>query len=788
MTGTPFPHFLRGQSQAHTAVRAIDWTATDLGPPDNWPAPLRATTEFVLSSLLPMFVAWGSRLEVIYNDAFIELLGAKHPGAMGKPHLDIWAEVRDSLQPFVQRALGGESLLIKDVAFDIIRDGDPKKAWVTFSYTPLRGDDGNIAGFQCVCVETTAVAELLAIQTRQRQSLEKLLSQAPGFLAVLRGPEHVFDLVNEEYSKLIGFRDVIGKSVRFALPEIVSQGFVELLDTVRDTGEPFVGKSIPVMLQRAKEEPLAQAYIDFVYQPLRGLMGEVDGILVQGHEVTREHDVREALLAFSNSIPAIAWVANPDGNLERFNDQWEACTGVPVADALGRGWTQQVHPDDLSRAGAAWKAARGGVAPWQVEYRLRSRDGSYRWFLARAVPQIDAGGRVLKWFGTTTDIEDLRRASHALMTADRQKDEFLATLAHELRNPLAPVRFAVGVLSSPDSPSEARTHALAVIGRQVDQMAHLLDDLIDVARITERRLVLRKEVVAVRDAMDAAAESARPLIESKAHALSVEVEQPIPQVMADPVRLTQIVTNLLTNAAKYTDVGGRIRMQARRVGDTCVLSVSDNGIGLSPESIRSIFEMYIQAQPALERAEGGLGIGLALVKGLVALHGGSVAARSEGVGRGATFEVVLPLAGDMPVAAPEPATEQRTRSRSKIVLLADDNADAVEVMAELIGMEGHAVHIARDGLQAVALAAQVRPDVVILDIGMPGLNGYEAARRIRDAEATAHCLLVAATGWGQENDRRRASDAGFDAHLTKPLEPEALFELIANGRPDDRAA
>ena len=727
-----------------------------------------------------MFVAWGPKLAIVYNDAFIELLGAKHPWAMGQPQLSVWAEARDGLEPLLKRALSGESLLIKDVPFEIKRGERVESVLVTFSYSPLRSADGEVSGIQCVCVENTEVTNLLRLQNEQRARLETLFRQSSGFMAVVRGPDHVFDMVNDTYLQLVGFRDLVSKSVASALPEVVEQGFIALLDRVRETGEPFVGKDLPIMLQREKDGPLVLAYLDFVYQPLRGVMGEVDGILVQGHEVTAQRAAREELLAFANSIPAIAWVARPDGYLERFNSQWEAVTGIPELQALGRGWTESIHPEDLPSAQEIWRGARGGIDPWEIEYRLRTDDGSYRWFLARAVPQVDAAGRVLKWFGTTTDIEDIRRASQTLKTAARQKDEFLATLAHELRNPLAPIRFAADILSSATATPEARSHSADVIRRQVGQMSHLLDDLIDVARITERRLTLRSEAISVRQAMDAAVEATRPLFERKGHELSVQVDEPIPVVMADPVRLAQVVTNLLTNAAKYTDPGGRIRMEASVKEGACVLRVVDNGIGLTSGMSGSIFEMFTQAQSALERSEGGLGIGLALVKGLVELHGGSVSASSGGLGQGSAFVVALPLASALLAAPEELRPTVALEFASKVVLLADDNADAVDSMAVLVAMAGHVVHVARDGAEAVAKAEATSPDVVILDIGMPIMSGYEAARRIRILRPA--CLLVAATGWGQENDRRRAFDAGFDAHLTKPMDPDALFDLIQKGR------
>lgn len=636
--------FMHGCTRAEAHARGLDWSHTAVGVPDDWPTEIHAAVERIFNSLLPTFVVWGPSLEVIYNDGFIELLGDQHPRAMGRSYLELWPEAKAMHEPYVRRAQRGESLLIKNLAFDVPRGGVAQKAIATFSYSPIRKSDGTVVGVECVFIENTEAACMLAFQPDQRALLEKQLLQAPGFLAVLRGPEHIFDFVNDEFQQLVGFRDIVGKTAANALSAIIDQGLIDILDIVRKTGEPFLDREVPVMLRRTTGSPPVQAYVDFVYQPLRGITGEVDGIVAQGHEVTQQRVTREELLAFANSIPAIAWVAKPDGTVERFNTQWEAYTGKGVEEALGRGWINEVHPDDLPHAKAVWNAAKHRSEPWQVEYRLRGADRRYRWFLARAVPQLDAAKHVLKWFGTITDIEDMRRALQMLKTADRQKDEFLATLAHELRNPLAPIRFAVDIASFPSCAPEARRRALEVITRQVSQMSHLLDDLVDVARITERRVVLQKMPISMREAMDAAVETARPLISGKSHELVIKIEEPAPVVMADPIRLAQIATNLLNNAAKYTDSGGRILMEVRSTANQCILKVTDNGIGLSVGATARIFEMFFQVQPVLERAQGGLGIGLALVKKLVELHGGAISASSPGLGKGSVFEVSLPLA------------------------------------------------------------------------------------------------------------------------------------------------
>ncbi len=773
--------FFSGNTPTVRLTREKDWSGSPLGEPRQWPQPLQSVVSLMHGSAFPMFVAWGPALHMLYNDAYAEILGAKHPHSLGQAFFDVWHDIRTEIEPLVRRAMGGESLFVDNLYLRMHRRGFDEDTWFTFSYSPVRDETGTVAGFFCACTETTAMVLAERHQRAEQERLQSLFSQAPGFVAIMRGPDHVFEIANHAYEQLTGFRDVIGKTLAEALPEVVEQGFVKLLDQVFTTGEPYVGRSVRLMLNRERDAPPTEAWLDFVYQPLRDATGAVNGVFVQGHEVTELQRAQQALLAFSNSIPAIAWVASADGPLERFNSQWQIYTGQTAESALGHGWLDSLHPDDRELARQTWRRVRGGNQEWQVDYRLRGASGTYRWFKARAVPQLDAEGRVLRWFGTTTDIEEIRVAAQLLQDADRQKDEFLATLAHELRNPLAPIRTAAQLLASPAVAPQAREHATAVISRQVGHMAHLLDDLIDIARITRRRLVLKKETVLVDELVDTALETARPLAEARQQVLSASVAVPGLQLVADPVRLAQILSNLLNNASKYTDAGGQITLAVTLEPGAVVFAVTDSGIGLSEAAMGNIFTMFAQEQSALDRSEGGLGIGLALVKGLVDLHEGSVAVYSAGPGQGSCFTVKLPgpLQSPGQAQAAQAAETAVSHDRPRVVLLADDNRDAVDVLAELLRMDGHVVHIANDGLQAVALAARLQPDVLVLDIGMPGMNGYEVARHVRAQPGGARPLLIAATGWGQDDDRQKAMAAGFDQHLTKPFDPLQLSAVIS---------
>jgi PAS domain S-box-containing protein len=371
-------------------------------------------------------------------------------------------------------------------------------------------------------------------------------------------------------------------------------------------------------------------------------------------------------------------------------------------------------------------------------------------------------------------MDELRHVAAGLSEANRQKDEFLAILAHELRNPLAPIRHCLQILrKSPDA--GAREAARDVMERQLGQMVRLVDDLLDVSRITRGKVELRRERVLLSSVIGSAIETSRPLIEQMRHELTLSLPGRRVELDADPTRLAQVFSNLLNNAAKYTDAGGDIRLAARIDGDDVVVSVRDNGIGIPADKLVGVFDMFSQVDRSMEKAQGGLGIGLTLARRLVAMHEGEVEARSDGPGKGSEFLVRLPLAHDRPSepAAPEPAAPGTTPLR---ILIVDDNHDGADTLAAVLRLMGHEVDTAYDGHEGVEAAVRMQPDVVLLDIGLPRLNGYEAARRIRSQGLRT--LLIAVTGWGQDEDRRRSRDAGFDHHLVKPVDPDELMRLL----------
>jgi signal transduction histidine kinase/CheY-like chemotaxis protein len=377
------------------------------------------------------------------------------------------------------------------------------------------------------------------------------------------------------------------------------------------------------------------------------------------------------------------------------------------------------------------------------------------------------------------EIAERQRAEEALREADRRKSHFLATLAHELRNPLAPIRNAMEILRHSGGDEQKVKRVTEMMQRQVGQMVHLVDDLLDVSRISQDKIELRREPIELASVVQHAVEAARPDYERMNHELTVTLPSQPTYLNADPIRLAQVVGNLLSNACKFTAKGGRIRLTVEQVGQQAVIRVQDTGIGMAAEQLLRIFDMFAQVDTSLERSRAGLGIGLTLVKKLVEMHGGTVEARSAGVGQGSEFVVRLPvLSRPLPPLPREPSGVKPVATVERRILVVDDNPDAADSLAVLLKLSGHEVHVAHDGLEAVEAAAKFQPDVILLDIGLPRLNGYEAARRIRNQQRDRSVILVALTGWGQDEDRRRSEEAGFDAHMVKPVDPAALSNLL----------
>jgi PAS domain S-box-containing protein len=511
---------------------------------------------------------------------------------------------------------------------------------------------------------------------------------------------------------------------------------------------------------------------------------------VQSH--ARALETSEKLYrAIGESINYGVWVTAADGRLIYISDSFLKLVGLTQDQVANDGWASALHPDDIEDTLKAWKECARTGSLWYREHRFMGVDGKYHALLAQGVPIRNEDGVITRWAGINLDISRLKNTERALLEADRRKDEFLATLAHELRNPLAPIRNAVRILDSDAADERQRKWGREVIARQVHRMSLLLDDLLDVSRITRGQLELKKDFVDLKSVVSVAVETARPLLDAKQHKLTVELPAETVKLEADPLRLSQVIGNLLTNAAKYTDAEGQISLTARIANAELVIAIRDSGIGLTRESMPGLFTMFSQVNSAIDRAEGGLGIGLALVKGLVALHGGRVSVHSEGLGRGSEFIVHLPHKVLAPRASLAPVQSDGAANSPSLqrcrVLVADDNRDAAESLGMVLRFAGYEVCVAFNGIEALALAERERPRAAIIDIGMPGMSGHEVARRMRLEAWGRNAVLIALTGWGQEQDKQAARAAGFNEHLTKPVDPDtvtrALDELLNPGKP-----
>jgi PAS domain S-box-containing protein len=532
---------------------------------------------------------------------------------------------------------------------------------------------------------------------------------------------------------------------------------------------------------------------------IRGLEGGADNYLAAPIEADElianvnallrmrqtQDDLRESEERFrqlTDNIEDVFWMFSaPDGALGYVSPAYATIWGRSL-DSLRRqhaSWLDGVHPDDRARLAGRW-ATLATHPHYDEEFRVVLPEGATRWVRDRLFAVRNARGDVYRVARVTSDISARKEMEALLRAADANKNQFLATLAHELRNPLSPIRNAAALLGvTGQNSAERQSHAREVIMRQVDHLAHLVDDLLDVARISEGKIVLRREEVKLGAVIEQAIETAGPLIAARGHHL--EVEQPDCQVWVagDPVRLAQSVGNLLHNAAKFTPKGGRIRLVLALDGEQVRISVIDNGIGIAEDNLPRIFGMFAQAAVPPDRAPEGLGIGLSLVSRLLEMHGGQLRAESPGIGMGSTFIVELPVLRTTGAACATDASHDEGGAAGGLrVLLVDDNVDAMEMMGFLLAEMGHETWTTSDPAQIEAMALQHLPQVIVLDIGLPGADGYQLARMIKANPQLAHIRLVAHTGYGSPEDRRRAHDAGFDAHLVKPAELEDLEKAL----------
>jgi PAS domain S-box-containing protein len=491
-------------------------------------------------------------------------------------------------------------------------------------------------------------------------------------------------------------------------------------------------------------------------------------------DVLRDSEARFRTLA--DNIAQLAWMADGDGSVVWYNQRWYDYTGTTFDEVKGWGWRRAHHPEHVERVTAKVSSCFRTGEVWEDTFPLRRADGHYRWFLSRAIPIRDEDGRVIRWFGTNTDVTDQREAERRLVQAGRQKDEFIAMLGHELRNPLAAIRSAAELLKLDAQGDDRLLLTQQVIERQSMHMAKLLDGLLDVSRIIRGKIQIEREPVDLAAICRDAAADVAQRIAKPALALRADVPSDPVWVAGDRVRLAQIVDNLLSNAVKFTGAEGTVEIALRHADAAAELTIKDSGIGIEAELLPDIFQAFRQSEQSFDRSTGGLGLGLALVKSLVELHGGCVTADSAGRGRGAEFAVRIPLTSARPTGGGEPVDRA---SRPFHVLVVEDNADVAAMLRRVLVRAGFEVSVGADGREGVEMARRNPPHVVLCDLGLPaGMSGFDVARELRADPRTADLRLVALTGYGRPEDKQRCSEAGFDAHVTKPVDNAVLKQML----------
>ena len=669
------------RGEMHWLVDKFDWASTPLGRRDRWAPALKAIVGMVLCSNHPMLLWWGPKLIQIYNDAYRQTMGPeRHPGALGQAGENCWQEIWPIIGPqILSIRAGGPATFHEDTLVPLTRHGTREDIWWNYGYSPIPGESG-VDGVLVVCTDVTAnhlatreqarLNARLGAEVAQREyehhRQKTMFQQAPGFMCILRGPNHVFEFANDAFTQLVGGRELVGKPVDEVIPEADGQGFTELLHQVYATGKPYSAHGLGIELRNTPGEPLVRRSLDFVYQPIIEADGKVSGIFVQGN-----------------------------------------------------------------------------------------------------------------------DVSDRKAAQDALVAASGRKDEFLAMLAHELRNPLAPISAAAQILTMPHPDAGTVRMAGEVIHRQAMHMSSLVSDLLDASRLSRDQVVLDLGLVDMTEILAEAMEQAAPLIKSRGHRIDSTQPGMPAYVLGDHKRLVQVAANLLSNAAKFTMPGGAVSVDlcVDEVTDQVALTFRDSGVGIDAELLPRIFERFSQAMRSSDRSDGGLGIGLSLVRDIVHLHKGSVSASSRGPGRGSVFTVLLPRENSQSPAlaatvAAKAVPADAFAAKGLRILVVDDNVDAAEMLAQWLRTGGHQVLVESSSFRALEIAAAFHADAYLLDIGLPGMDGNQLARRLRDTAHGRSARLIAISGYGQDENRKAARDAGFDHYCVKPVNTVELAGML----------
>jgi len=699
----------------------------------------------LLAALLSMLIAWyfyvgtdGFRLDSLQNSVGLGLFAAVSLCIAGIA--SALRAARDHAQRLVRVAVARQKEL-EEARVALARERD------RFAVTLASISDGVIA--------TDAAGNV----TFRNATAEKLTGW-PSDEATNRPIGRVFKVVDEETRE----------SLKTPVEQVIA------------TGELVAMSDRSVLVSRRG----AEYAIDDSAAPIHDESGGLLGSVLVFRDITAARRARATLQesesrfrAMADQTPAMIWMADDTRALTYCNRSWLEFTGRSMEQELGDGWTAAVHPEDFAHCLAAYATAFEERAPFDVEFRLKRLDGEFRWVFNRGRPRFDDDDNFVGYIGAALDVTDRKAAEEALGHADRRQNDFLAMLAHELRNPLAPIRNAIQIMSRITAGQDRRVdHARDVIDRQSAQLTRIIDDLLEVSRIDSGKINLRREKVVVQDLVRRAADAQQAFVAERRQTLELRLPDARVYVNADAARLAQAFGNVLNNAAKYTPEGGRIEVTMTPHDETVEIVVADNGAGIDPGLLPHVFDLFRQGTEIERRAGAGLGLGLSIVRRLVELHGGTVKAASDGAGQGSRFTIVLPLAEPAVAAAGKASSARPGVRQPPKVLVVDDNVDAAEAIATLLQFSGYQIDVAHDPHSAIEAAARSNPDLVLLDIGLPGMTGYEVAQRMRDGGAGRRTKIVALTGYGQEQDNEQAKAAGFSAYLVKPVDADQLTALV----------
>lgn len=811
------PALFAGDGEVRLLLRRHDWSGFPAGSPEQWPAVIQRIIQMVLDADAPISFIWGPEHHYFYNDIYIELLGQKHPAALARPFWESWREVQQVFPTILEGAAHGNFCTHADMEMQVLRHGTLEPVYFTFSLNPQFDEAGNVVGILNPVVETTA--QVLASRRQQFQLdlvdrirpltdareviaaaselLGKHLGVARVVYAAVDDPGETLsidrDWTNGKLASMAGlvlrmsdFGPLIVASIRAGESLVVADVVADERSASHVDAYAAIGVrsvvAIPLMkagrlrailnLHDSRPRDWTEHEIALAQDMVDRTWSAVESARVQG-ELRLERDQSQYI--FDSMTEGFA-VLDSSWTVLRMNAEGLRISQRTAQDVIGKNhWDIWPEMRDTPME-KIYREVMTTCKAEVVEFPYTFPDGRKGWMEVRAYPALNSG--IAFFF---RDISKRKLAQEMLQDADRRKDEFLAMLAHELRNPLAPIGAAAELLQMVTLDEDRVRNTSQIISRQVNHITSLVDDLLDVSRLTRGLVELDNASLDIRHIVADAVEQVTPLIQSRRHCFTLHLPPDTTMVMGDKKRLVQVLANILNNAAKYSQQGGNIVLRVEVHAAHVVIEVEDNGIGMQPELAERVFDLFTQAERTPDRSSGGLGLGLALVKSLVELHHGRVTCKSAGLGKGSKFTVCLPRLVQKPNQTEQQNTDSATQqiAHSLRIMVVDDNVDAASMLAMLLEALGHQVIVEHASRKALERAKVEAPQVCLLDIGLPEIDGNELAQRLRAEPETAHSLLIAITGYGQEQDRKQTLAAGFDHHLVKPVDTKKLAALLA---------